>query len=160
MAGRYNNDYIYGSEAPARRYEEPERIPRRQRELTKEEKRQIQIQQQTEERIRKAGRFGALHTLFITAAAAIVLFTCTGYIGDINEQAANAKQIKTLQEQFADIKETNDQTQLTIDTSIDYAYIYKVAVEELGMVNITSDKVINYQSAESEYVIQYSDVTK
>ena len=64
----------------------------------------------------------------------------------------------TLQAQLEDLKIENDQKELSIDTSIDYEYIYNVAVEELGMVYASEDQIINYKSGESEYVMQFKNI--
>lgn len=159
MADRrfYGNEYMYGSEAPVRKYEETEFVPRK-RNLTKEEIRRQQKQQYAEENRRKAARFGGLYTLFITAAVAVTLFCCVQYISQLNRKSEQAKEIVKLQEQLNELKEMNDQKQLTIDTSVDFNYIYDIATNELGMIHAGADQVISYESGESEYVIQYSDV--
>ncbi len=157
MAGRYNEEYVYGSEAPARkaapvRKEAPVRVPRRQ------EHEESRSERYARENIRKASRFGGVYTLFITAAVSVMLFVCVNYISVINTRTDNSKEIIKLQEQLNDLKEANDQTQLSIDTSIDYDYIYRVATDELGMVYADQEHVVNYKSGESQYVIQYSNV--
>ena len=47
---------------------------------------------------------------------------------------------------------------MSINSSIDYNYIYKVATEELGMVYPSQNQIVNYDSEDSEYVVQYKDV--
>ncbi len=155
----YREDYMYGSEAPQRRYDdEPVRVPRKRVPFTKEERRKQQAQMYAAENRRKASRFGGLYTALITVAVAATLFTCVNYITLINNKSDNSKQITELQNQLSDIKAANDQTQLTIDTSVDYDYIYNVATEKLGMVYASPDQIIMYHSGESEYVIQYSNI--
>ena len=87
-----------------------------------------------------------------------MLFTCTNYVSLINAKSTNASKISTLQAQLEELKIENDQKELSIDTSIDYEYIYNVAVEELGMVYASEDQIINYKSGESEYVMQFKDI--
>ena len=165
MADRkyYKNEYVYGSEAPVRRFDEPVRrektedVPRRKPQ-TKEEIRKQQKQHYAEENRRKAARFGGIYTLFITAAVAVTLVTCVKYITQINSSNEQSKEIVNLQEQLNELKEKNDRKQLAIDTSVDFNYIYDVATKELGMIHPASDRVISYNSGESEYVIQYSDI--
>lgn len=154
-----NGDYIYGSEAPARLPQEP--VRRKQpdrRPLTKEEQRQLNRTRYARENQRKAARFGGLYTLFITCAVVVVLFVFVHYISLQNQQTENAKEITAMKEQLNALKEKNNQTELTIDTSIDYDYIYKVATEQLGMIPVEANQIVKYKSGESEYVIQYSDV--
>ena len=148
---RYNTEYMYGSEAPQRRVDVPVRVPRRKNgNVSQERQRQAQDRRIEENRAR-ATRVGGVFTLLIAAAIGVMLFTCTNYVSLINAKSTNAGKISTLQIE-------NDQKELSIDTSIDYEYIYNVAVEELGMVYASEDQIINYKSGESEYVMQFKDI--
>ena len=151
----YNEEFVYGSAVPKREYETPVREPRHQ---DKEEVRRQTKERQASENRRKASRFGAIYTFFVVSAVAVTLFTCTKYISQINTQSEQNKEIARLQEQLNEMKEANDQKELDIDTSVDFNYIYRVATEELGMIHASADQVISYESGESEYVIQYSNI--
>lgn len=151
-----NNAYVYGSAAPKRAPEVPQRIPRRQAEPDR--RRHEKQQQEIEQNRARATRIGGLFTMLVVAAMSVLLFTCSGYISLINKKTSNEKTISALQEELEDLRNDNDQKQLAIDTSINYEYIYKVATEELGMVYVNPDQVVNYESGESSYVIQFSDV--
>lgn len=153
----YPDDYVSGSAAPARRYEEPVREPRR-RNITKEEERRLRQQHYVKENQQAASRFGALYTMFLVAAVVVTLMVCAKYISLINTNSDMSKKITAAQTQITSLKEKNDLMKLSIDTSIDYDYIFKVATEELGMVYPSQSQIIPYSSGESEYVIQYSDI--
>lgn len=162
MADRkyYKNGYVYGSAArelaaPVRR--EPETVERR-RNLTQEEERKILRKKYAEENVRKASKIGALYTLFIATAVGVMLLICSNYIMVINQGQEKSAKIVTLQEELNAMKEDNSQKKLSIDTSVDYNYIYDVATKELGMIHAGSEHVVKYESGESEYVIQYSDI--
>ena len=148
---RYNTEYMYGSEAPQRREDVPVRVPRRKNGNVAQDRR-------IEENRARATRVGGVFTLLIAAAIGVMLFTCTNYVSLINTKSTNAGKISTLQAQLEELKIENDQKELSIDTSIDYEYIYNVAVEELGMVYASEDQIINYKSGESEYVMQFKDI--
>lgn len=160
----YRSEYVYGAEAPVRKYsepvhrEEPEIVPRRKAPLTKEELRKQQKEEYAAENRRKAARFGGVYTMFIVTAVAVTLFTCVQYISSVNRKNEQAKEITQLQEQLNELRENNDRKQLAIDTSVDFNYIYDIATKDLGMIHADSNQVISYESGESEYVIQYSDV--
>lgn len=155
---RYNTEYMYGSEAPQRRADVPVRVPRRKNgNVSQERQRQAQDRRIEENRAR-ATRVGGVFTLLIATAIGVMLFTCTNYVSLINAKSTNAGKISTLQAQLEELKIENDQKELSIDTSIDYEYIYNVAVEELGMVYASEDQIINYKSGESEYVMQFKDI--
>lgn len=162
MADRkyYKNGYVYGSAArelaaPVRR--EPETVERR-RNLTQEEERKILRKKYAEENVRKASKIGALYTLFIATAVGVMLLICSNYIMVINQGQEKSAKIVALQEELNAMKEDNSQKKLSIDTSVDYNYIYDVATKELGMIHAGSEHVVKYESGESEYVIQYSDI--
>ena len=145
---RYNTEYMYGSEAPQRREDVPVRVPRRKNGNVSQERQRQAHDRRIEENRARATRVGGVFTLLIAAAIGVMLFTCTNYVSLIN----------TLQAQLEELKIENDQKELSIDTSIDYEYIYNVAVEELGMVYASEDQIINYKSGESEYVMQFKDI--
>lgn len=158
-AERTSERYQYGSAAPARLPEGPVRKKSNTPSpLTKEEKRRQNQIRQAEENRRRHARFGGLYTLFIVAAVGITLFVCQGYLGLLNEKTDAASEIKTMKEELNTLKEQNNQKQLSIDTSIDYDYIYKVATDQLGMIPVGADQIKKYKSGESEYVIQFTDV--
>lgn len=154
------NFYINGSAAPARIIDEPVRKPRRTAPLTKEQIRKRQVDRYAEANRERAVRFGRLYTLFIAVAVAVTMAASVGFIKEYNRNTANNNKIKTLSEQLSKAKEANDLKKLTIDTSIDFDYIYKTATEELGMVHAGKNQIVEYKSGESEYVIQYKDITK
>lgn len=160
MEMRYSRkaSYVQGSAAPAI-HEGPVRVPRRKEELTKEEIRRRQADKYAENNRRKAGRFGFVYAAFIAACVFVTLCTCIKYIGACNKKTTNNKQIVSLTKELSAIKENNEQKQLEIDTSINYDYIYKVATEELGMVHAGKEQVVEYKSGESEYVIQYKNIS-
>lgn len=154
----YGAGYIQGSAAPKRLTEVPVRIPRRQEQLSEEEIRRRRTERNVQKNRAKATRIGGLFTLLIVGAMAVVLFTFAKYISLTNQKSNNAKEISALQSELGELKESNDQKQLFIDTSIDYDYIYNVATDKLGMIYASEDQIIKYQSGESEYVMQFSEV--
>ena len=153
----YKEEYVYGAAAPKREYAAPKKEPQRIERNKEVEKQRVREQQASENR-RKASRFGALYTFFVVTAVAVTLFVCTSYIKQINMQNEQNKEIVTLKEQLNELREANDQKELTIDTSVDFNYIYNVATKELGMVHASPEQVIAYESGESEYVIQYGNI--
>ena len=155
---RYETEYLYGSAAPQRVAEEPVRVPRRKTGSQAEERQRQEQNRRIEENRERATKIGGVFTLLIAAAIGIMLFTCTNYVSLINEKSKNADRISSLQSELEELKVENDLRELSIDTSIDYDYIYNVATKELGMIYASPDQVIKYQSGESEYVMQFGDI--
>lgn len=154
----YGAGYIQGSAVPKRAEEVPVRIPRRQEQLSEEEIRRRRTERNVQKNRAKATRIGGLFTLLIVGAMAVMLLTFARYISLTNEKSDNAKEITALQDELSELKEGNEQKQLSIDTSIDYDYIYNVATDKLGMIYASEEQIIKYKSGESEYVMQFSDV--
>lgn len=154
----YGTGYIRGNAAPKRLEEVPVRIPKRREQLTEEEQRRQRKERSVRNNREKATRIGGLFTLLIVGAMAVMLFTCAKYISLTNARNANAKAISAMQGELGELKEANDQRELAIDTSIDYDYIYKVATDSLGMIYASDEQIIKYQSGESEYVMQFSEI--
>lgn len=157
----YKDLYVYGSAAPARINEEPVYAPEREkrnRRLTKEDARKELSKHYASEQIQKTSKIGILNTVAITAAIVVTLIVATNYVININLDKRKTSEITALRQELSELEEINDHTKMTIDTSVDYNYIYDVAVNELGMVHIDSDHVIKYESGESEYVIQFNDI--
>ncbi len=155
---RYNSEYMYGSAVPQRVVEEPVRVPRRKNGNSAEERKRQEQNRKIEENRARATRIGGVFTLLIAAAIGVMLFTCTNYVTLINQKSNNAGRISSLQSELDNMKLENDLKELSIDTSIDYEYIYNVATEELGMVYASPEQIIKYQSGESEYVMQFADI--
>jgi cell division protein FtsB len=83
---------------------------------------------------------------------------CVQYLDTQSEVQGNQTAVQELQSQLNDLKTTNDETELKINTDIDYELIYDTAVNELGMIYPDRNQVITYDSTISEYVKQYKDI--
>ncbi|PKM49801.1 MAG: hypothetical protein CVV02_14425 [Firmicutes bacterium HGW-Firmicutes-7] len=70
----------------------------------------------------------------------------------------NAERIILLQQELVEIKKTNDQIESDINKSINMDEVYKMATEELGMVQAGRDDIKYIQSKDISYTIQYADV--
>ena len=53
----------------------------------------------------------------------------------------------------------NDDEYSKIVNAVDYDYIRKVAIEELGMVYASEDQIVSYSREYSDYVRQLADVS-
>jgi len=66
--------------------------------------------------------------------------------------------IGRLESQLEDLRVEIDALEQSIDTNLDIAYVYDVAVHKLGMVHAGADNIIQYEKTESEYVRQYEQI--
>ena len=96
--------------------------------------------------------------MMLTVAIAATVFIVYNYLSlqaDIDQRMAS---VKKLEVQLENLRTENDALEQSIDTSVDLNYIYKIAVNELGMVHAGKDNVIQYSKTESEYVRQNEDI--
>ena len=87
-----------------------------------------------------------------------IFIVLTKYISLNINMTQKAREIASLRKELSTMTMENDNLEISINSSIDYDYIYKVATEELGMVYPSCSQIVSYDSEDSEYVVQYKDV--
>ena len=100
------------------------------------------------ERDQKIQYTTVIYMLFLTIAAAMVLWSCVTYLQLQAETTSRVKNIAALEAELEDLKKENDDNYTRIMTSVDLDYIRDVAINELGMVYA------------NDYVRQSQDVPK
>lgn len=126
-----------------RRYEEPKRQTRRKR-AAKEKVQYVNV----------------LYTIFVAAAACMLLWSCVTYLQLQAETTSRIKNIASLEMQLEELKKENDDNYTRIMTSVDLEYIKDVAINELGMVYAGEDQVILYDGKTRDYVRQNQEIPK
>lgn len=106
----------------------------------------------------RAMRMNPGYVLFLTAAAAAMLFLCVHYLQLQADNAAHSKNIARMEKQLTNLKAENDASYSSIIDSVDLAKVKKIATKELGMVYAGRDQIVLYDSQENDYVRQYADV--
>lgn len=96
--------------------------------------------------------------LFLAVAMICTACICILYVCIQNNVTVRTKNIATLEKQYAALVEANDAMELNIQQHTDYAYVYKVATEELGMQVPTAEQIRTFQQSQSEYVVQYEEI--
>ena len=147
MDSRKRYGYVEGTAvrkaAPAQRPErERHAAPRRSRRAAKEKVQYINV----------------LYTIFLTAAACMVLWSCVRYLQLQAETTSRVKNIAALETQLEELKKENDDNYTRIMTSVDLDYIRDVAINELGMVYAEPDQVILYDGGTQDYVRQSGEL--
>lgn len=112
------------------------------------------------ERDQKIQYTTVIYMLFLTVAAAMVLWSCVTYLQLQAETTSRVKNIAALETELEDLKKENDDNYTRIMTSVDLDYIRDVAINELGMVYANEDQVILYDGGTKDYVRQSQDVPK
>lgn len=96
--------------------------------------------------------------LVLTVAIIATVYVCVDYLKVQTQVTQMEKQIVSLEKDLLAKTNENDAANEAINTAFDLDYVYKVAVEELGMVYPNKNTVITYQSSKDDYVRQYEDI--
>lgn len=126
--------------------ERPDRRPRPQKQAQRHAK---------QEAVRYVNIF---YTIFLVAAACMVLWSCVNYLQLQAETTSRVKNIAALETQLEELRKENDDNYTRIITSVDLDYIKDVAINELGMVYAQSDQVILYDGGTRDYVRQSGEI--
>lgn len=94
-----------------------------------------------------------LTSVIITTLVVTVVLLKTQFI-----VTDNAEKLIQLQQELVEIKETNNQLESDIQKNVNMDEIYKIATQELGMVQASKDNVKYVNSNDSTYTVQYADV--
>ena len=124
--------------------------------------RRVRPRQQTQRRAKQESvRYvNIFYTIFLVAAACMVLWSCINYLQLQAETTSRVKNIAALETQLEDIRKENDDNYTRIITSVDLDYIKDVAINELGMVYAKADQVILYDGGTRDYVRQSGEIPK
>lgn len=98
------------------------------------------------------------YVLFLTAALCLAAFILVKYIALQSQITSAAKEISSMESEYRSLKMQNDETYDRIIDSVNLTDVKKVAMEELGMVYAQEDQIVTYESNESDYVRQYSQI--
>lgn len=154
----YGTEYIEGNtvrqiEMPYEKKEEnlsavPERRP--YREPQRRQRPSVQPEQRTS--------WDIVSLLFMTAALSVTVYITVSYLQVQHDVVTMNRTIASMESQVLELREKNDAAYSKIDTSVDLAYIYKIATKELGMVHPENNQVFSYKNRKSDYVRQYGDI--
>jgi Flp pilus assembly CpaF family ATPase len=75
-----------------------------------------------------------------------------------SEITKRSKNITTLQQQLADVKEENTTRYNAIMNAMNLEEIRDIAVNEFGMVYAEAEQIIKYQSPEGNAIVQYTKI--
>lgn len=146
--GAQRNAYIYGTAV-----RKPEYTPYRREQVRSRRPAGRQVRRHR----RKAGRVGAGYTLFLLAAAMIILLVCVSYIKMQVGVAGEKEKIGDLQSTLTTMKDENETHYNAIMDSVDLDEIKERAANDLGMSSADTDQVVAVESGGDEYMQQYGE---
>jgi len=151
----YHQEYMYGNVAPLPDYH-PEVEPRKEEVLEKPSK--GRLDPQIKRNRRRAQSVSTGYSIYLLVVSAIVVVACIFYLQLQSENMRRANEVNNLRIQLTEMTEQNNTIYQSISRSIDIDYIRMIAIEELGMVNVTSEMVIEYQNPSNSYVILHNEI--
>lgn len=147
-----NYRYVQEGNTIRKVYEFPERDDDRRKQYKEKPHRRTYRQEE------KAPKISLKITLLMAISVILSVMSCINYLNaeaDITETKNN---ITSLEKSIDTITTQNDSVQYEIDSFVDVNYIIKTAIEDLGMVMVSKDQIITYNSTRNEYMEQYGDV--
>lgn len=106
----------------------------------------------------KAFNISPAYACFLAVAAVAAVMLCVSYLQLQSEIVSRSESITVLQEELAEITEANNTAYQAAEDSVDLETVRNIAVNELGMVYAAQGSVAEYDSPESSYVKQYSEI--
>lgn len=164
---KVNKEFMYVTEGNAVRKvaAEPKRTTKStpvKRNLTQDEVRQIRRNNRnyrtSYRENENAFTMSVPYVIFLSVAVVMVVFMCIKYL-NLNSEISSVKEnISTLETKIDTISAQNDAIDYEINGYIDVQHVLKVAKEDLGMVNASSDQIRYYDSSDTEFMKQYADI--
>ena len=98
--------------------------------------------------------------LVLIVAISVTVFMCYEYLTIQTQVSDLNKQVVSENLELTKLTKENDAALDKFDKAIDLDKIYKIAVEEYGMVYPNKNTVITYDSSDDSYVRQYEDIPR
>lgn len=117
-----------------------------------------EVSQRVQQNRNKALHMSKGYVVFLAIAAFVTLFICVQYLQLQSEVTRCSKNITSMQRELADMKEANTTRYNAIVNSMNLEEIREKAINELGMVYATPDRVIEYKNPTSNLVTQYATI--
>ena len=140
----------------------PEVYPYEREHLTQEERRRRAeikkrraIAQRNKER---ALRLDLTYTLFLIVSVVVTVAACVVYLNLQHEITRTNKQIATLESRLTSVTNENLAMEERINSAVDLAKVYNMAVNEFDMTAITEGQIYYYSNNNGDYVKQYAHI--
>ena len=102
---------------------------------------------------------GFLYVAFLGLAVCVLVGSLVSYLKLQSDITTKVDNISKYEKTLNILTLENDDEYSKIVNAVDYDYIRKVAIEELGMVYASEDQIVSYEREYSDYVRQLADVS-
>jgi cell division protein FtsL len=135
--------------------EEQERLTEAERKRRAELRKKRAIAKRNRER---AARMDLTYTVFLVISVVVTVAACVVYLNLQNEITRTNEQIASLEARLSAITNENLAMEERINSAIDLAKVYNMAVHEFGMTAITEGQIYYYSNDNEDYVKQYEHI--
>ena len=149
MNSRMKNAYVSGAAAP--QYE-PEKIREAKREYLKRS--QSTVEEKVISNRLSARNFSKKQIAVFVLCTLAVLCIASFYLIMISHVRSMEQKVDKLRIQYNTLLKENELVRDGIEASVDYAEVYRTAVEDLGMQVPAKNQMIVYDRPETEYVVK------
>ena len=106
----------------------------------------------------RALRLNLTYTIFLIVSVVVTVAACVVYLNLQNEIIHTNEQIASLESQLSSITNENLAMEERINSAVDLAKVYNMAVNEFGMTAITEGQIYYYSNDNEDYVKQYDHI--
>ena len=103
-------------------------------------------------------RVNVPYVLMLLAVTLLFGYLCFCYLHLQASINASMNRIVNMEEQLADVRAENAVRENRLGAQMDLEEVYRIAVEEMGMVYPDNNEVVEYTEQMREYVRQYEDI--
>ena len=121
------------------------------------EEQEIGVRVRTEERPVRV-RVNVPYVLVLLAVTLLFGYLCFSYLKVNASINASMKHIANMEQQLAEARAENTVRENRLNAQMDLEEVFRIAVEDLGMVYPDENEVVEYTEQMREYVRQHEDV--
>lgn len=153
---RYRTDrqeqmYVYGNVVP-KQEARPKRAPK------KNSKPKTTVRRKASQSKKRAAGINPVYMVFLSAAAAVAVVICVGYLCLQADIVNRTEHVAQLQEELAELNEQNATAYNAAEASVNMEAVWERATGEMGMVYVADGQVVEYTRPEEDSVVQYRDI--
>ena len=101
---------------------------------------------------------GFFSMCILLTAILLTLYTCFMYLRVQSETVVITKEIRQLEAELESLQDRNEAATNEVVDAVNLDEVYRVAVQELGMVYPNNNRTVYYQSSADGYVRQFGDI--
>ncbi len=125
----------------------------------KREEQEIRVRPQ-QEAVPVRVRVNVPYVLMLLAITLLFGYLCFSYLKVQASINASMNRIANMEEQLAEARSENAVSMNRLDVQVDLEEVFRIAVDEMGMIYPDENEVVVYTEQMREYVRQYENIPK